>query len=69
MVRTSGFPAKKVGGIWVSNADAIIDWTKRLDPPAVSPAEPEKDILKNHVNPQKTIKNTPKTPKISPKLP
>ena len=29
MVRESGFPAKKLGGIWESDKESIVDWRKK----------------------------------------
>jgi hypothetical protein len=30
MIRESGFPAKKLGGIWESDKEAIVDWRKKF---------------------------------------
>jgi hypothetical protein len=69
MVRKDGFPAKKIGGIWISNADAIIEWTKSLGAVPDPVDQAIKSSFKNPVNPQKHLKNTSKTPKTFPKLP
>ena len=53
MVKTSGFPAKKVGGIWISNADAIIAWTKICDPSPDHADQAVKDTAKKPVNTKK----------------
>ena len=41
MIRESGFPARKLGGIWVANTEIIETWVKKYtageDPAAAKP--------------------------------
>jgi hypothetical protein len=69
MVRQYGFPAKKVGGVWISNTDAIMDWTKTPKAPPNPDDNALKDTPEKPVNPQKHPKNTPKTPQKHPRFP
>lgn len=78
LVTHDGFPAIKRGGIWISNTESIVDWTKlpvETEDPAVSTTNPTKKTFmdapktpfKKPVNPKKHLKNTQNIPKKHPK--
>jgi hypothetical protein len=41
MIRQSGFPARKLGGIWLSDKERIQDWQKRYISGELTPANGE----------------------------